>query len=130
MSNLFKQVTTTDGVVLQPEGNVGVAAATENVSTSATNLVLSPIIESTYITSTGAHTASLARGIVDGQMKKIALIVDGGTVTVTIANMLGGNTVTLADAGDVLVLENVKSLDTGAGKWIIVANTGCVISTV
>jgi hypothetical protein len=129
--NLLKQVITTNGVVLQPEGSVGIAATTENVSTSATALVLSPVIESSYVTSTGAHTATLADGKVDGQKKKIALVVDGGNLTVTVASLVGGNTLTFADAGDLVVLEWVQSLDTGGGLWMIIVNTGAVaLSTV
>lgn len=125
--NLFKQIATTLGNIIIPEGNVGIAASTENLSTSATATVLSPVIENSYVTSTGAHAATLADGYVNGQRKKIALVVDGGNLTVTVASLVGGNTLRFADAGDLVVLEWVSSLDSGNGLWMIVVNTGAVV---
>lgn len=55
-------------------------------------------------TTTAADAGTLADGVVDGQMKRIQLIVDGGDGTLTPANLHGGTTITFADAGDYAVL--------------------------
>ena len=47
----------------------------------------------------------LGAGSVKNQLKKIQLIVDGGDLVLTVAGMVGGNTITFADAGDTAVLQ-------------------------
>ena len=57
-------------------------------------------------TTTGSgFAATLAKGARTGQLKKIILIVDGGDLVLTVANMAGGNTWTFADAGDSILLQ-------------------------
>lgn len=55
-------------------------------------------------TTTGAQAGTLADGTVQGQLKKVQLIVDGGDGTLTPAHLTGGTTITFADAGDFVVL--------------------------
>jgi len=55
-------------------------------------------------TTTAADALTLADGVVEGQLKKIQLIVDGGTGTLTPTNLQGGTTITFADAGDFAIL--------------------------
>lgn len=55
-------------------------------------------------TSTGANAGSLADGAVKGQLKKILMVVDAGDATLTPTNLLGGTTITFADAGDFVIL--------------------------
>jgi hypothetical protein len=55
-------------------------------------------------TTTGAEAGTLADGVRVGQLKKIQLIVDGGTGTLTPANLAGGTTIAFADAGDYAIL--------------------------
>lgn len=60
----------------------------------------------TVNTTTGSgHASTLGAGSVKGQLKKIQLIVDGGDLVLTVAGMVGGNTITFADAGDIAVLQ-------------------------
>lgn len=55
-------------------------------------------------TTTGAQAGTLADGVRVGQLKKIQLIVDGGNGTLTPTNLVGGTTITFADAGDYVLL--------------------------
>lgn len=59
----------------------------------------------TFDTTSNAIAASLADGTKTGQLKKVWLIVDGGSdVTITPANFTDGSTLTMADAGDYATL--------------------------
>jgi hypothetical protein len=55
-------------------------------------------------TTTAADALTLVDGAVKGQLKKIQLIVDGGTGILTPSNLSGGTTITFADAGDFVIL--------------------------
>lgn len=58
----------------------------------------------TNLTTTGAAAITLADGLFYGQQKRIQLIVDGGTATLTPSNLAGGTTIAFADVGDVAEL--------------------------
>ena len=58
----------------------------------------------TAISSTGAHSVSLADGTHNGQLKLIRLVSDGGTVTFTPDTFADGTSLTLADVGDEALL--------------------------
>lgn len=58
----------------------------------------------TALTTTGVNALTLADGVVKGQLKKIQMIVDGGDGTLTPTNLVGGTTITFADAGDFAIL--------------------------
>lgn len=104
--------------VLEFEGVI--ASSIESISTTGTSDAASVTESETNITSTGAHTVTLADGVV-GQKKVIRLVVDGGTVTLTPANFGNGTSLTMADAGDSVVL----SFD--GTSWWIESNNGTVI---
>lgn len=55
-------------------------------------------------TTTGVNAATLADGVVKGQLKKIQMVVDAGDGTLTPTNLSGGTTITFADAGDYAIL--------------------------
>jgi len=55
-------------------------------------------------TTTGANAATLADGVVKGQLKKIQMVGDGGDGTLTPSNLSGATTITFADAGDYVIL--------------------------
>ena len=55
-------------------------------------------------TTTGVNAGTLIDGVVKGQIKKIQMIVDAGDGTLTPSNLVGGTTITFADAGDFAIL--------------------------
>ena len=59
---------------------------------------------------------------VNGQIKIITMIVDGGNSVVTPANLTGGSTITFQDVGD-----TVTCLFTNS-SWVVISNVGCAIA--
>jgi len=76
------------------------------------------IAYTTEVTSTGVDALTLIDGAV-GQRKRIIMIVDGGTATLTPTTGLGYSTIAFADAGDRVILEMAS-----AGGWAIVGSGG------
>ena len=72
----------------------------------------------TKVTTTGSDALTLADGQA-GQIKVIIMIVDGGDGTLTPTTLLGGSTITFADAGDAVVLLWVTTLG-----WVRIAQGG------
>ena len=56
-------------------------------------------------TTTGANAGTLANGTVEGQLKKIQMIVDAGDGTLTPTNLAAGTTITFNDVGDFALLQ-------------------------
>ena len=75
-------------------------AAQQALSTTGSSDAANVTSYYTAITSTGAHTVSLADGSHNGQLKLVRLVVDGGTVTFTPDTFADGTSLALADAGD------------------------------
>lgn len=77
-----------------------------------------------------AETRTLAAPSFEGQELQINFKTDGGDCVITCAtavNQTGNNTLTLADAGDFLLLRGGRS---GANlRWRVVANDGVALST-
>jgi hypothetical protein len=73
------------------------------------------------MTSTSTDAWTLADGLVNGQMKKVQMIVDGGTSTLTLASAASASldVISFADAGDFALLMWVDQDDDGAGYWRI-----------
>jgi len=72
----------------------------------------------TLLVTTTASTAELANGI-QGQLKVIVFITDGGTATLTPATMNDGTTLAFADAGDAAMLMYI-----GASGWAPISLAG------
>jgi len=72
----------------------------------------------TKVTTTGTDALTLADGQA-GQIKVIIMIVDGGDGTLTPTTLLGGTTITFADAGDAVILLWVATLG-----WVRIAQGG------
>ena len=72
----------------------------------------------TKVTTTGTDALTLADGQA-GQIKVIIMIVDGGDGTLTPTTLLGGSTITFADAGDAVILLWVATLG-----WVRIAQGG------
>jgi len=74
-------------------------------------------------TDAGGDAFTLANGSVIGQLKEIYLLVDGsGNATITPANLAGGTTITMNDAGDSVIL-----LWNGT-DWVVIKNIGSTIA--
>jgi hypothetical protein len=81
-------------------------------------------------TEAGGETRTLAIPTKAGQKLSISLDVDGGDAVITVAaaiNQTGNDTITLADAGDYIVLEGVQVA--GALVWRVTENDGCALTT-
>jgi hypothetical protein len=76
-------------------------AATQSLSGAGAIDITSP---TTLLTTTGADALTLVNSTIVGQMKKIIMVVDGGAGTLTPTSLVGGTTLTFADAGDVAEL--------------------------
>ena len=75
----------------------------------------------TAATSTSTDAWTLADGIIHGQLKKVQMIVDGGTSTLTLASAVSTSldVITYADVGDFAILIWADQNDDGAGYWRI-----------
>ena len=72
----------------------------------------------TTVASSGAIALTLADGI-QGQIKIIVFITDGGTATITPATMNDGTTLAFADAGDSAILMWI-----GTSGWQLIGHGG------
>ena len=91
---------------------------TQSLSGAGAVDVVSAITE---ITTTGANALTLADGV-EGQLKFIVMITDGGDGTLTPTNFGSGSTITFNDAGDTATLLFTNS------KYYLIANNGCTIA--
>ena len=74
------------------------------------------------MTTTGAQAQTLANGV-NGQIKTITMVADGGDGTLTPATFANGSTITFNDVGDsVMLIYNTT------GGWALISNTGCTIA--
>lgn len=85
---------------------------------------------SVSLVTTGAETRTLAAPSFVGQVLSLGFKTDGGDCVVTAAagiNQTGNDTLTFADAGDVITLIAIES---GASKvWRVLSNDGVALST-
>ena len=83
--------------------------------------VVSLTTTATYLTTTGASTATLATGFA-GQIKTIMMAVYGGNMTITVTNAgwktSGTGTITFSAIGQAVTLQYINS------KWYCVGNNG------
>jgi len=99
-------------------GNTYMPAAASDARSGAG--AVSVVTYLTKVTTTGADALTLADGVIDGQLKKVQMVVDGGEATLTPVTLVGGDTITFADAGDLALL-----MWTAAG-WIALELTNDV----
>ena len=77
----------------------------------------------TLWTTTGAaQAATLANGVIKGQLKKITMAVDGGDGVLTPANLGPGATITFNDVNDFVVLS------WNGTDWVIIESAGIVVA--
>jgi len=74
-------------------------------------------------TTTGVDAGTLVDGVVKGHYKKIQMVVDGGTGTLTPSNLSGGTTITFADIGD------TAELVFDGTDWVAIALYNCADGT-
>ena len=98
----------------------GATPTAQNAMTAAGAVSLTTYCTAVNTTTGSGHASTLADGARVGQLKKIALVVDGGDLVLTVASMAGGNTVTFADAGDWIELQ------WDGVQWVPIAYAGAV----
>jgi len=77
----------------------------------------------TINTDAGGDAFTLADGTVNGQLKKILLVVDGGgNAVITPANLAAGTTITMGDAADFVVLQ------WNSTEWFVIENSGSAVA--
>ena len=78
-----------------------------------------------YFTTAGAETATLAAGV-EGQIKVLAMRATAGNMVITVSNAgwktSGTGTVTFANIGDACTLQYMSA------KWFCIGNNGCVFA--
>ena len=80
-------------------------------------------ITTSLISTTTGETATMAAGV-EGQIKILAMEVDGGNMVITVTNAAwgGAGTITFGDVGDACTMQYI------GGKWFCVGNNGCVFA--
>ena len=107
------------------DGFLAFDGTAEAVTAAGSAVAIGVTAPLTNITSTGTTTSSnsltLANGV-QGQIKIITLIVDGGDVDVTPASFANGTKWTMDTAGDSMTLIFNNS------AWQVLANNGCTVA--
>lgn len=98
----------------------GVTPTAQNAMTTAGAISLTNYCTAVNTTTGTGHASTLADAGRVGQLKKIILTVDAGDLVVTVASLLGGNTITFADAGDWIELQ------WDGVQWVPIAYAGAV----
>jgi len=96
--------------------------ATETASGGGSATALSLNTAHSAIVTTGAQAFTLANGV-NGQIKTISMVTDGGDATLTPATLNGGTTITFGDVGDGVVL-----MYNTTGGWAVLANNGVAVA--
>jgi hypothetical protein len=85
----------------------------------------STLLTTSYFTTAGSETATLAAGV-EGQVKVLAMYGDGGDMAITVTNAgwksSGTGVVTFDTIGNACTLMYINS------KWFAIGNNGCVFS--
>jgi len=102
---------------LQPFNN----SSEDLAATAAASLA----VTTSYFTTAGAETATLAAGV-EGQVKVFAMKATGGDMVITVSNAgwktSGTGTITFDTIGDACTLQYMSS------KWFCIGNNGCVFA--
>jgi len=82
-------------------------------------------VSDSYFSTSAAETATLPAGV-NGQVKVLAMLADGGDMVITVANAgwksSGTGTITFDTIGDACTLKYINS------KWFCIGNNGCVFA--
>ena len=96
--------------------------ATETATGGGSAVALSLNTAHSAIVTSGAQAFTLANGV-NGQIKTITMVTDGGDATLTPATLNGGSTITFGDVGDGVVL-----IYNTTGGWAVLANNGVAVA--
>ena len=96
--------------------------ATETATGGGSAVALSLNTAHSAIVTSGAQAFTLANGV-NGQIKTISMVTDGGDATLTPATLNGGTTITFGDVGDGVVL-----MYNTTGGWAVLANNGVAVA--
>ena len=96
--------------------------ATQTATGGGSAVALSLNTAHSAIVTSGAQAFTLANGV-NGQLKTISMVTDGGDATLTPATLNGGTTITFGDVGDGVVL-----MYNTTGGWAVLANNGCAVA--
>ena len=97
-------------------------ATTETANGAGSSVALSVDTLHSAIVTTGAQAFSLANGV-NGQIKTISMVTDGGDATLTPATLAGGSTIVFNDVGDSVIL-----IYNTTGGWSVLSNNGTTVS--
>ena len=97
-------------------------ATTETANGAGSSVALSVDTLHSAIVTTGAQAFSLANGV-NGQIKTISMVTDGGDATLTPATLAGGTTIVFNDVGDSVIL-----IYNTTGGWAVLSNNGTTVS--
>ena len=97
-------------------------AETETANGAGSSVALSLNTLHSAIVTTGAQAFSLANGV-NGQIKTISMVTDGGDATLTPATLAGGTTIVFNDVGDSVIL-----IYNTTGGWAVLSNNGTTVS--
>ena len=97
-------------------------ATTETANGAGSSVALSVDTLHSAIVTTGNQAFSLANGV-NGQIKTISMVTDGGTGTLTPATLAGGTTIAFNDVGDSVIL-----IYNTTGGWAVLSNNGTTVS--
>ena len=97
-------------------------ATTETANGAGSDVALSVDTLHSAIVTTGAQGFTLANGV-NGQIKTISMVTDGGNATLTPATLAGGSTIVFNDVGDSVIL-----IYNTTGGWAVLSNNGTTVS--
>jgi hypothetical protein len=116
------QFVTSDGgsTITVNEVNKALAPFNNSAEDLASGAAASLGTSTSYFSTAGAETATLAAGVA-GQIKTFAMFADSGDMVITVTNpgWGGGGTITFNDQGDACTLQYIN------GKWFCIGNNGC-----
>jgi hypothetical protein len=117
----FQFVTSDSGsTITVNEVNKALAPFNNSAEDLASGAAASLGTSTSYFSTAGAETATLAAGVA-GQIKTFAMFADSGDMVITVTNpgWGGGGTITFNDQGDACTLQYIN------GKWFCIGNNGC-----
>lgn len=103
-----------------------ISSSIPNLISTVAGAVQTSVFTNSYYTGItsgagGVNTIALQDPWIDGQLRKIELVVDAADLTVTIASNYNCDSATFGDAGDYIILMAVS------GVWNLIENHGCTI---